>query len=99
LFLMRVTFWLVPRSIYGPHLRSPHEEGFSVPQRVFARPARVVMVWVAVVLLLNVAGLYLLARLGLGLAGIVWVPIVTVTAFDVLKAETGGSTVGTGLYE
>jgi hypothetical protein len=70
-----------------------------VLQFASARPARVLMVWLAVVLMLNVAGLYLLDRLGLGLAGFAWVPIVTVTAFDVLKAETSGSTAGTGTYE
>jgi hypothetical protein len=59
------------------------------------RPSRFVAAWLVAVLLLNLGGLYLLDRLGLGIAGIAWVPIVTVTALDVLKAETGRSPLGT----
>jgi hypothetical protein len=71
----------------------------SVLHLRLVRPSRFVAVWLAAVLLLNLGGLYLLDRLGLGIAGIAWVPIVTVTALDVLKAETGGSPLRAGTYE
>jgi hypothetical protein len=66
---------------------------------LLVRPSRFVAAWLAAVLLLNLGGLYLLDRLSLGIAGIAWVPIVTVTALDVLKAETGSSPLGERTYE
>jgi hypothetical protein len=89
----------VQRYIYGPSSGPRYEEGYSELQLVFARPSRLFAIWLAAVLILNLGGLYLLDRLGLGLAGIAWVPIVTVTALDILKAETSGSTAGVGLNE
>lgn len=69
-----------------PHLRS-------------VRPSRFVALWFTTVLILNLGGLYLLDRLGLGIAGIAWVPIVTLTALDVLKAETSSSALSAGIFE